>query len=198
MDKQPEPEYLEGEFDTGGYQMVSGIADQQAIEFYCAKEVRPGYWYLWADVPNSGDHIYCGSTKQKEEGFGGRTMIFPIGKVEGETVELKLLGPWHTNGDDLFNKTGVDLRDKHHTWGCIAEEQDNEGLQWPRYKYTKLIHVDREPVLGKFRRIQTLAEELTARYRRPLYYHDASRGGSSSGRTVYKPDTEVELPDTKD
>ena len=139
--------FLEGEFVSESYGMISGLAEQQKSTYHVyADKGRPDYRWLVAVVPNRGDHIYCGTLdkNKREQGFGGRTMDFI--RENGDVVTL--YGPWHSNSKALFEQTGVDVRNQHHTMGCVALYQDGEALEYPQTKYTQLIHVDLDPTLG--------------------------------------------------
>ena len=184
--QKTEPEYLEGYFDEEEYRMISGIAEQQMHEYHAWQSpTRPDIYWLWsATVVNSGDYVYTGSTEVHQEGFGGRNMEFPL--VGGGSVILK--GPWHAGSGGLFTATKgkIDLRDRHHTYGCIAEEREpmpNRGHYSHQQRYTKLVHKDEHWILGTFDRIEALAEELTQSWGRPFYYYSKSHGGSIAGRT---------------
>ncbi len=43
------------------------------------------------------------------EGFGGRTLEFTL----EDGTKHKVKGPWHSNTNSLFERTGIDLRSKN-------------------------------------------------------------------------------------
>jgi len=77
---------------------------------------KDGHIYLYAIQDNPADNIYVSGGKNSD-GFGGRTLSFTL---EDGTVE-ELRGPWHTNSDDLFVHTGIDLRAKYLTFVVIGK-----------------------------------------------------------------------------
>lgn len=132
-----------------------------------------GTRWLIAIQPNEADNIYV-EGKKNSDGFGGRILDFTL--ENGEVVSLK--APWHTNGDDLFNHTGYDIRDKHLTQGICALNIKYQGFK-PNL-YSNILHYDEEAVVGEYERVEKIAQELANKLNKKVYYSFKSSGGSSS------------------
>lgn len=100
-------------------------------------------------------------------GFGGRVITFTL--LDGTQVQWK--GPWHSNTNALFLDTGVDLRNKHLTWGCV-------GLGRKGNTITDVIWFDDRPTMGAFDRVESKARELAAERNCPVFVYMQSQGGS--------------------
>ena len=161
-------------FTVGRLPMVSGIGEQESIKLWEFVTDAKGTYWLWpVDHDEPGAHVHCGSTTVRSEGYGGRTMKFPT-----RNGVVTLLGPWHSDTDSLYERTGVDLRDKHRTFGVVAEESSHGFYA----TYTKLLHIDPDGgVVGRFERIKELAKKLATERKQRLYYYSESNGGSSAG-----------------
>ena len=140
-----------GNFTTPPYSMFSDIAEAASHKYYMYRDKSNRIW-LVGDEPNAAEHIYVDGGKGSN-GFGGRTLTFEL--VDGSTIDL--IGPWHTNSGALLKAVGIDLHDKYFTWGCIGTDRHfsngNSGI-------SNLIYIDKEPVLGKFDRIDNLAKQV--------------------------------------
>ena len=163
---------------TEPYRMISARAEQAAVKLWNYVIDADGTHWFWPhDHPEPGAMVHCGSpvmAGKRSDGYGGATLNFstPDGVIP-------IQGPWHTNTNALFEKTGVDLRDRHLTYGVVGTGREYENN---RTIITGLVHADPpEGVLGRFERIETLAQELADRECRPFYYFRRSRGGSSCG-----------------
>jgi hypothetical protein len=128
-------------------------------------------WYV-ADQPNAADNIYCWRPGPSE-GFGGRVISFTLinGEIDG------VAGPWHSNSNGLFLDTGIDIRNKHLTFGVIGQEYNNGQI-------INVIHQDEDWVIGTFVRIHDLAKQLAKERSEILYYYQVTAGGSSRGRVL--------------
>ena len=131
---------------------------------------------LVADQPNAGDNIYVeggpGSC-----GFDNRIINFEL--ITGEIIKLE--GPWKFNSTILFNATGIDVRNKHKTWGCI-------GTNWipgPGFMGTiiDVIYMDNNPVIGVFNRIKNLANNHAKKLGVDVYYYSQNQDGSTQQKT---------------
>ena len=166
-----------GNFTTPPYSMFSGIAEAASHKYYMYRDKSNRIW-LVGDEPNAAEHIYVDGGKGSN-GFGGRTMTFEL--VDGSTVDL--IGPWHTNSGALLQAVGIDLRDKYFTWGCIGTDRHfsngNSGI-------SNLIYIDKEPVLGLYDRIDTLAKQLSEERQECLFYYRQTLGGSTLGPVNYE------------
>ena len=125
---------------------------------------RDGRIWLVARQDNAGDNIYC---EGSGEGFGGRLITFKL--ANGGSIALK--GPWHTNSQALYMATGVDVRDKHTSWGVIAASREGDT-------YRGVIHLDREWVVGHHDRIERLAKSLAVLQGCRMHYYKQTAGGS--------------------
>src|ERR1700749_4176133 len=111
---------------TGRETMVSAVGQQSAVEMwdYAKEEEGVTYWF-WPSVHDeAGAMVHVGSimAATRSDGYGGRTLDFPT-----KDGIIKIQGPWHSNTDSLYERTGVDLRDKHCTWGAISLKRGMEG-----------------------------------------------------------------------
>lgn len=129
-------------------------------------------------IPNRGDHIYVTSYEdvtKKGTGFGGATLRFPL--ITGG--EFVLNGGWHGNSRHLHEDTGIDTFNQHLTYGAV-------GLH--RFTNTWLmgifgiLHEDEKPQIGKFNRIELLAQDIANERNEPVWYGSLSYGGGSAGR----------------
>lgn len=122
-----------------------------------------------------GEYIHVDQHDPHSQGYGGGILDFPL--EDGTVYSVK--GPWHSNSEALYEDTGVDLRDTHRTYGCVALEvrydQTGNGI------FTKLIHVDREPVVGSYDRINDIAQMEANRRNHPIAMCLISSGGGQMG-----------------
>ena len=156
--------------------MVSGVGEQKSISEYelHAEVVGPTVarnWLFPSNLPNRAEHIYVDNPNRKEDGFGGRTMEFPLGN--GRTYEAT--GPWHSNSIALFKATGVDIRNEFFTEGCVALTRVTLREGYNQFKY--VLIQDEEPVLGNFHRNQCVAKLMAQYIDIPLYYYSNGSSG---------------------
>ncbi len=154
----------------------SGIGEQQAISEYelHAEVVGPTVlrnWLFPSNIDNRAEHVYVDNPNRTEEGFGGRTMEFPL--VSGGTYEAT--GPWHSNSNALFKATGIDIRNEYFTEGCVALTRVTLREGYNQFKY--VLIQDDERVLGNFHRIQCIAKLLAQYIDVPLYYYSNGSSG---------------------
>lgn len=116
-----------------------------------------------------GSTIYFSAPDPNSQGFGGRLIPFPL--KDGSTLKLK--GCWHSNSTALFEDTGVDLREKHYTYGAYSLEINKDCSVLPN-----CIHADTEPTLGLFNRIELAAKEAAKKLQQVVYFYSSSEGGS--------------------
>jgi hypothetical protein len=178
--EQSESLRLGGNFIIPGYTMISGVGVALACNrkyfLHIGKSKRR--WVVSATDENQGEHIYLDGGRGSQ-GFGGRLMRFqlaPWGYVEFE-------GPWHSNATDFFRDTGIDVRNKFHTFGVIGRRClsaiDNSGRK--RDLIEDVLYFDSAPVLGSFNRIRELAQKMADELGVSVYCYDSSLGGSSQG-----------------
>jgi hypothetical protein len=162
--------------DTFTYDRGVKFADDRATYVYRLIQGKSGNtWIVPANCPWSAENIHVDQHDPHSKGYGGRMLTFPL--EDGTTYEAK--GPWHTNPHALLDDTGVDIRDRHRTYGCVALDmkygKHGEGV------YTKLIHVDREPILGTFDRLENMARAEADKRGHPIAVCSISSGGSQQG-----------------
>lgn len=158
--------------------MICGSAEAESRKYH--KFVgKNGRIYLVADQEDAAANIYVEGGPDSD-GFGGRTLSFTL--VDDTKLELK--GPWHTNSQDLFNNTGVDVRDQHYTFVVIS--RDRKSGEHYESIMVDVLYQDDEPKLGSFHRGDLLAREWAREIGAPVFCYSQSKGGSSCGQV--KPD----------
>jgi hypothetical protein len=136
------------------------------------------HWF-WPSVHvEPGAMVHCGSPvragKRPSEGYAGRTMHFPT--KEGV---IAIQGPWHSNSDALYKRTGVDLRDKHLTFGLVALQRTHRGNDTV---FKDVLYIDpQNGVIGRFKRIQDMAQAMADERDEVVFYYQRSHGGASNG-----------------
>jgi len=130
-------------------------------------------WYV-AVQENEADNVYCTSKNKARgsDGFGGRTLVFELEDGTRDSVQ----GPWHSSSGSLFEDAGYDARDKHLTFGVVAMDSGHDE-HWNTVM-VDVQHRDEAPVLGKFDRIDELAQETADRLQKTVAYYRESKGGS--------------------
>lgn len=157
--------------------MVSGVEQQSAIHLWDYVIEKDGTHWFWPNEHDeSGAMVHMGSiyAGQRSEGYAGRTLDFTT-----KDGVIKIQGPWHSNSDALYEKTGVDLRNKHRTMGVISLERGSKGSETV---LLKVVYMDpEEGMVGTFDRVQELAQKMSDANNCVLYYYRRSSGGSSCG-----------------
>jgi len=166
------------------YRMFSGAAE--AAKFLYRKIVdAKGHVWLYpvnSETPAEQVHFHAPEDKNSQ-GYGGSTLHFEL--EDGTIYAAK--GPWHANADSMFEATGIDIRETHRTFGCVAKHREYKskpGSYAGVTTFRGLLHADKEPVIGKFSRIHDLAKEWADKLGHPVAYYSESKGGSSSGYEV--------------
>lgn len=154
---------------------VNGIEVAQS-KVYNHLEINGTHWLWAANVPNPGDYIYCrGTGLERSRGFGGSTLTFKL--VDGKTLSLQ--GPWHSNSKAMFRETGIDIRDKHYTFGVISRDYDynkgNGGIM------KDVLYQDNDWKISEYSRIQDMAKEWAQKLGRDVAYYQSGLGGSCRG-----------------
>lgn len=113
------------------------------------------------------------------QGFGGGKHKFTL--HTGEVIELE--GPWSSNHDAFFEETGIDLRNRHRTWGCIGRHREYYPSKYEaRPVICDLLYWDPpEGVVGSFNRIREIAKQLAYERDELVFAFSGSLGGSSCG-----------------
>lgn len=166
---------MDKEFRVGELRMICASSEAGKRKYHKYEDnKRKGYFYLVADQVNAADNIYCGYDHDtKSDGFGGRWLTFEL--VGGGEIQLQ--GPWHTNSDDLFRHTGIDIRNIHATIVVIGKSVRYEEGNCNPIIYD-LVYQDEDWVISDFDRKETIdgaMKESTV----PLYVYKESKGGSS-------------------
>jgi hypothetical protein len=149
------------------YQTYKFVKDEFPNHFHRFQESSGRIWFY-----TDGDHIYTGfAYNTGSRGFGGRKIIF---KWTGG--QETLYGPWHSNANSLFMSTGIDLINQYRTRGVIALVREYD----PRmgYTYKQVLHFEPDFILGRFDRIEDLADYHFQREKKTVYYHTESIGGT--------------------
>lgn len=176
VSQQPEREYYtptENDYVIQRQPMVCGSSEAESRRYYRYLG-KNGRTYLVADQPDAGANVYV-EGGPNSDGFGGRTLTFPL--VDGGEVKLK--GPWHTNSGDLYQQTGVDVRDKHYTFVVVSRRRES-GKNYESV-CVDVLYKDAEPQLGSFHRGDLIAREWARKLDQKVHLYSASKGGSSSG-----------------
>lgn len=125
-------------------------------------------------LPNRGDHLYVTEypdVTRVGKGFSGAILHMPL--INGRDFELR--GGWHGNSKLCYKDTGVDTRNQHLTFGAIAVHRTGySGL-------FGILYEDKKPRIGKFDRIEQLAQEMANERNERVYYSVLSYGGGASG-----------------
>lgn len=101
-------------------------------------------------------------------GMGGRTLYFT--DITGKEWDVQ--GPWHVTADSLYRSTGVDVRNTHVSWGCIALEREGN-------MYKNVVYTDGQfPKQGVHNRLTSLAVALSKSINEPVYLFQVQAGGS--------------------
>lgn len=177
-----EPTILQAEYTVVASRvMVSAQGERAKITLWDYAVEADGTYWLWpaAGTDEPGAMVHCGDDvragRPRSEGYGGACLTFPT--RDGPVV---LQGPWHSNTDALFERTGVDLRDKHKTWGVIGLNRRHDRAY--NTVVVGVVHLDPPGgVVGRYDRIKTLAQQLADQFDRPMMCHMRSAGGGSEG-----------------
>lgn len=160
------------------YEMYSGIAE--AAKYVYRKLVdKKGHVWLYAvncDHPAETVHFHDPEDKHSD-GYAGNTLHFVL--EDGTVYDAK--GPWHSNSDAMFEKTGVDIRNTYRTFGCVALRRKYENHI---SKFIDVLHLDKESTLGTFDRLEKIALDWADKLGHPVACYRESRGGSSSGYEI--------------
>ncbi len=154
---------------------------------------KSGETWLVADQQDCGSNIYVSDPNPPQNsswaGFGGRTLHFDL--VGGDTIDLT--APWSSNSEALFHDTGVDVRDRHMTYGAIGLKRSYGPGSYGSTTIEDVIYADEEPMIGTFDRIGDMAQVLANERQVTLYYYKQSFGGSTSSQV--KPELQNDKKD---
>ena len=144
-------------------------AEEAESKTYDLHKSRNGTIWLVARVENSADFIYC-SSPGKSKGFGGRTLEFALGS--GDSIRLQ--GPWLSTALALHMGTGIDVYDRHKTFGVISEGLSGQTMY-------NVLYQDNKPMIGKLNRIKEVCELLANQMKQRLYYYQEYSGKTKVG-----------------
>jgi hypothetical protein len=168
------------DYVIGRRPMTCGSAEAESRKYH--KHVgKSGKIWLIADQPNSADHIYV-EGGPNSDGFGGRELTFPL--VDG--TEIKLRGPWHSNGQAFVDDTGLsEILDKYYTIVIIGKE-----VKYGKHYETivkDVLYKNTNWVLGPFHRGDILGREYAQMLGHKVFVVDITQGGGS--HRYVEPDT---------
>ena len=168
-------------FEVKPLGMVSGQYEQ-GIRTYKKVIGKENIWYL-STQDNSADNLYCTAINKtkRSNGFGGATLEFKLDDGTSDFVQ----GPWHSNSGSFLKDTGIDVTDKHFTFGVISMEK--EWLS-PNSIMKDVIYQDDDWTLGSFDRIENLAKEMARKLNKKVYFYRQSTGGSTQSWAEPKPE----------
>lgn len=177
------PIIIQKEFRIGREPMICASAEAEDKVYKKVVGKSGSIWLIpqldaaRQDLPteDSGDGVHVHRLDDKDsDGYGGRTLEFLL--TDGTIY--KAAGPWHSNTEALYKDTGIDLRDKHRTFVVISLDRDFDGYDTIM---KDILHIDKEPTIGKFERGKEIARYHADRLNRPVHRYSQSRGGSSCG-----------------
>ena len=117
------------------------------------------------------DNIHTFSPFAQSKGYCGNSVTFNLD--DGSILTLE--GPWHSNPEELFFDTGIDIRGKHSTQVYLSTRVDfNPDLH-------NSLYYEEEPHEGFFNRGELLAQEFANELNKPIFYITKTAGGSHSG-----------------
>jgi hypothetical protein len=168
--------------------MICGSSEAQNRKYHMI--VQGNETWLYADQPNAADNVYYHNKISKnKDGFAGRTLSFTL--VDGTII--KLLSPWHTNAEALYNKTGKDIRNTLLQKVVVANSLEYREFK-SKYGLVKLpvlkgiFHIDEKPVLGNFNRGHNIAKGIANSIGKTVRLYIQTTTGSILG--FEKPDKE--------
>jgi len=144
-----------------------GEAAKQLVSVAIDK-IDPKLIWLYSDAA----HIYNGFPFPNDSrGMAGA--IIPFTTIDGKIILL--FGPWHSNTDTLYARTGVDLRDQHITRGLVALKRD-----WTQndFEYSGILYLDKEGTAGKYHRILEIGKRFAQELSETVFVFTQTNGGS--------------------
>lgn len=130
--------------------------------------------WFYRDVKFAAGNIYADGGPGSE-GMGGRTCRFEL----EDGTHYDSIGPWMGNANDLFNQTGVDLRNRHASRLILARR-----VEYPKNEYfvrpdmLDVVHFEEDFIEGTFDRANILAQEIANKMGEKLHYFIETSGGS--------------------
>ena len=157
------------------YQMFSGQAAAAKFVYRKLVDAKGRVWLYPVNTDTPGEQVHVHDPRDlKSDGYGGATLQFAL--EDGSVYAAK--GPWHTNTGALFEATGVDLRNTHRTYGCVARIRVYKNHIT---EFHGILHADKVPVIGAFNRLKDIAQTWADQLKHPVACYSESKGGTSSG-----------------
>lgn len=163
------------------------FGETRDIIFEKVKGKSGRYWYIPTDdfVRASRVHVEAHPSELAEgyngfKGYAGSTLSF---KLCDGTIE-KVKAPWHSNTSALFVDTGIDLSDQHYTIGVLSKNIERPKENPFNLIFKDVLYYDKEPVKGKFTRVENMAQEFANTLKHRVEYYSISEGGSSQFRRL--------------
>ena len=159
---------------------ISGQGEAQSKVFRKVVGKR-GTWYV-AIQENSEDNIYV--VTNNKDGMAGATLKFTLEDGSVEDVHA----PWHSNGEDLFRDTGIDVRGQsYHTYVISLGKHRSEGTSWSRPDvHTEVLECASEPILIGHEEIKERAKKFAQQFKQKVWVSYKGLGGGCAGWEDYK------------
>lgn len=171
-------EYVKGgRFTPASHKsMIANVAE--TVLYTPHWSAKHGTLWLVPDIQNAS-HIWC-SGGPGSRGLGGHEKTFPLVKAIGGSITLK--GPFHANPHDLFNETGIDMRNQIWSWGVLGRRFDHDANSG-RDVIADLVYIDTIAMPGVIDRVERLGQTLIdLGYEEELFYYSETAGGCGYGK----------------
>lgn len=157
------------------YRMFSGAAEAARFVYRKVVDAKGKVWLYPVNSESPAEQVHFHDPLDKRsQGYGGSTLHFEL--EDGTTYAAA--GPWHSAASSMFDATGIDIRNTHWTYGCVAKHREYKGHV---AHFKGVLHADEKPVLGSFDRLKLIAQAHADRLKVPVACYSESKGGSSSG-----------------
>jgi len=158
--------------------------------------------WVYPDCPNPADYVHQSASLRELEqgyfgfmGYGGASLKFelvpnqrlvegPGVKYESDSV-LVLRAPWHSNSEEMYQDTGIDIRDGSLTYVVVSE--GHEPLPYSMWgKLTYVLYQDPDGgIVGPFGRGDGIAGSWAQKLGKAVYRVSISMGGGVGGWVPY-------------
>lgn len=161
-----------GDVQKAAYSMSMHDFTAGDFDLHVGKSGR--IWLVQATAPVDG-WIYVSDTDPDSRGFAGGSMTW---NVPSQNCKITLRGPWHASPSDLYEDTGVDVRDQNLSQGVVSRGITHGNAGICSALYSDVLHFDDTPVVGLSCRVKSIAQELANKHQEKLKWWSAhSRGG---------------------
>lgn len=137
-------------------------------------------WFYRTDKFGAS-HIYV-ENGNSGIGMGGATVRFHL--EDGTHYDCK--APWMGNANQLFDETGVDLREKHGTRLILSRNRKYSENNQYMPDMIDVVYHEPEFVEGTFDRPNELAQSIADKMGERLFYFIETAGGAQSGQVSPK------------